>query len=148
MPFMDSDAEIETRTGVDIAYIFEREGEAGFRAREREVIDELTSSAGIVLATGGGAVLLPENRERLAARGTVVFLDTTIEQQLARTQRGQHRPLLETPDRRAKLEELMRARDPLYRSIAAVTVRTDGRAAAAVAADIERALQEAARAAP
>ena len=148
MPFMDSDAEIETRTGVDIAYIFEREGEAGFRAREREIIDELSSAAGIVLATGGGAVLLPENRERLAARGTVVFLDTTIEQQLARTQRGQHRPLLETPDRRAKLEELMRVRDPLYRSIAAVTVRTDGRAAGAVAADIERALREAARAAP
>jgi shikimate kinase len=148
MPFRDSDAEIETRTGVDIAYIFEREGEAGFRARERDVLDELTSTAGIVLATGGGAVLLPENRERLAARGTVVFLDTAIEQQLARTQRTGRRPLLAATDRRAKLEELMHARDPLYRSIAAITVRTDGRAAGAVAADIERALQQAAHAAP
>lgn len=147
-PFRDSDAEVELRTGVDIAYIFEREGEEGFRARERDVIDALTQERGVVLATGGGAILLPENRERLAARGTVVFLDTTIEQQLARTQRGQHRPLLETPDRRAKLEELMRLRDPLYRSIAAVTIRTDGRAPAAVAADIERALQGAAHAAP
>ena len=82
LDFADSDAEIESRTGVDIAYIFEREGEEGFRIREREVIDALTQKAGIVLATGGGAILLPENRERLAARGTVVFLDTTIEQQL------------------------------------------------------------------
>lgn len=147
LPFRDSDAEIESRTGVDIAYIFEREGEAGFRAREREVIDGLTQEPGIVLATGGGAVLLPENRERLAARGTVVFLDTTIDQQLARTRHGQHRPLLATADPRAKLEELMRQRDPLYRSIAAITIRTDGRAPAAVAAQVERALQEAAHAA-
>jgi shikimate kinase len=80
LTFVDSDTEIEQRTGVDIAYIFEREGEEGFRIRERDVIDELTRTAGIVLATGGGAILLPENRERLAGRGTVVFLDTTIEQ--------------------------------------------------------------------
>lgn len=146
-PFRDSDAEVELRTGVDIAYIFEREGEAGFRARERDAIDALTREPGIVLATGGGAILMPENRERLAERGTVVFLDTTIEQQLARTQRGQHRPLLDTPDRRATLEELMRVRDPLYRSIAAITIRTDGRAPGAVAADIEKALQESAHAA-
>ena len=139
-PFHDSDAEIESRTGVDIAYIFEREGEEGFRIRERDVIDELSSTAGIVLATGGGAVLLPENRERLASRGAVVFLDTTIEQQLARTGRGRNRPLLEIPDRRAKLEELAAVRGPLYRSIAAVTIRTEGRSPAAVAADIERAL--------
>jgi shikimate kinase len=146
LPFADSDAEIESRTGVDIAYIFEREGEEGFRIRERDVIDALTRAAGIVLATGGGAVLLPENRERLAARGTVVFLDTTIEQQLERTRRSRHRPLLAGPDRRARLEELARARDPLYRSIAAITIRTDGRAPAAVAGDIAR--QLAARAAP
>jgi shikimate kinase len=148
LPFLDSDAEIESRTGVDIAYIFEREGEAGFRARERDVIDALTREPGVVLATGGGAILMPENRERLAARGTVVFLDTTIEQQLARTQRGQHRPLLATLDRRAKLEELMQLRDPLYRSIAAITIRTDGRAPAAVAADIEKALKASGHAAP
>ena len=140
LPFADSDAEIESRTGVDIAYIFEREGEAGFRVRERDIIDELTATAGIVLATGGGAVLLAENRERLAARGTVVYLDTTIEQQLRRTAHSRHRPLLATGDRRGRLEELAKVREPLYRSIAVVTIRTEGRPAAAVAADIERAL--------
>jgi shikimate kinase len=143
LPFADSDAEIESRTGVDIAYIFEREGEEGFRIRERDVIDALTQSAGIVLATGGGAVLLAENRERLAARGTVVFLDTTVEQQLERTRRSRHRPLLAGTDRRATLEELAIERDPLYRAIAAVTIRTDGRAPTAVAGDIARALEEA-----
>ncbi|MGH8198610.1 MAG: shikimate kinase AroK [Steroidobacteraceae bacterium] len=141
LPFADSDVEIESRTGVDIAYIFEREGEAGFRIRERDVIDALTKTEGIVLATGGGAILLPENRERLAARGTVVFLDTTIDQQLQRTRRSKHRPLLAAADRRAKLEELALARDPLYRSIAAITIRTDGRAPGAVAGDIARALK-------
>lgn len=138
--FIDSDAEIESRTGVDIAYIFEREGESGFRAREREVIDELTRTAGIVLATGGGAVLLPENRERLAARGTVVYLDASIDQQLQRTRRGRHRPLLATADPRAKLAELMHARGPLYRSIASLTVRTDGRRLGSVAAEIVRSI--------
>jgi len=142
LEFADSDAEIERRTGVDIAFIFEKEGEEGFRIRERDVIDELSATAGLVLATGGGAILAPVNRERLAERGTVVFLDTTIEQQLERTQKSQHRPLLASGDRRAKLEELMRIRDPLYRSIAAVTIRTDGRAPGAVAADIERALKD------
>ena len=136
LPFADSDAEIEARTGVDVAYIFEREGEAGFRVRERDMIDELTRREGIVLATGGGAILLPENRERLSARGTVVFLDATIEQQVQRTQHGRHRPLIATADPRARLEELMIVRDPLYRSIAAITIRTDGRRLGSVADEI------------
>ena len=140
LEFADSDAEIEARTGVDIAYIFEREGEAGFRARERGVIDELTRRSGIVLATGGGAVLLPENRECLAARGTVVFLDASIEQQLQRTRRSRHRPLLATPDPRTRLEELRCIREPLYRSIAAITIRTDGRRPGTVAGEIVTAL--------
>jgi shikimate kinase len=140
LPFADSDAEIEVRTGVDVAYIFEREGEAGFRIRERDMIDELTRREGIVLATGGGAILLPENRERLSARGTVVFLDATIEQQLQRTRRGRHRPLLATTDPRARLEELMSVREPLYRSIAAITIRTDGRRLNSVADEIATAL--------
>ena len=140
LPFADSDAEIEARTGVDVAYIFEREGEAGFRVRERDMIDELTRREGIVLATGGGAILLPENRERLSARGTVVFLDATIEQQLQRTRRGRHRPLLATTDPRARLEELMSVREPLYRSIAAITIRTDGRRLNSVADEIATAL--------
>ncbi len=142
LPFADSDTEVESRTGVDIAYIFEREGEEGFRIREREVIDALTQTPGIVLATGGGAILLAVNRERLSARGTVVFLDTTIDQQLQRTRRSKHRPLLAGGDRRAKLVELAGTRDPLYRSISSITIRTDGRAPAAVAGDIARALQE------
>jgi shikimate kinase len=141
LPFADSDAEVESRTGVDIAYIFEREGEEGFRIRERDAIDALTRTEALVLATGGGAVLLAENRERLAARGTVVFLDTTIEQQLERTRRSRHRPLLSVGDRRATLEALAQVRDPLYRSIAAVTIRTDGRAPTAVAGEIARALE-------
>jgi shikimate kinase len=140
LPFADSDAEIEARTGVDVAYIFEREGEAGFRIRERDVIDELTQREGIVLATGGGATLLPENRERLSTRGTVVFLDATIDQQLQRTRSGRHRPLLVTDDPRTRLEELMRVRDPLYRSIAVITIRTDGRRLSAVADEIATAL--------
>ncbi len=143
LPFADSDAEIESRTGVDISYIFEREGEEGFRIRESDVIDALTNNAGIVLATGGGAVLSAVNRERLAARGTVVFLETTIEQQLQRTRRSKHRPLLAGADRRATLEQLAAVRDPLYRSIAAITIRTDGRAPVAVAGEIARALQDA-----
>jgi shikimate kinase len=140
LPFADSDAEIEVRTGVDVAYIFEREGEAGFRVRERDMIDELTRREGIVLATGGGAILLPENRERLSARGTVVFLDAAIEQQLQRTRRGRHRPLLATADPRARLEDLMSVREPLYRSIAAITIKTDGRRLSSVADEIATAL--------
>lgn len=140
LTFYDSDVEIERRTGVDIPYIFEKEGETGFREREREVIDSLTQLQDVVIATGGGAVLLPENRERLAARGTVVFLDTTVDQQLERTRRSKHRPLLAGTDRRSRLEELAKARDPLYRSIAAITIRTDGRPASAVAGEIARAL--------
>ena len=142
LPFADSDAEIEARTGVDIAYIFEREGEAGFRIRERDMIDELTNRPGIVLATGGGAILLPENRERLSTRGTVVFLDATVDQQLQRTRRGRHRPLLATIDPRSRLEELMHVREPLYRSIAAITIRTDSRKLSWVAGEIATALSE------
>ena len=142
LPFADSDAEIEARTGVDIAYIFEREGEAGFRIRERDMIDELTNRPDIVLATGGGVILLPENRERLSTRGTVVFLDATVDQQLQRTRRGRHRPLLATADPRARLEELMRVREPLYRSIAAITIRTDSRKLSSVADEIATALSE------
>jgi shikimate kinase len=134
--FVDSDAEIERRTGVDIPFIFEKEGEAGFRLREREVIDELTRREGIVLGTGGGAVLAADNRERLAARGIVVYLETSVDQQLTRTRRSRNRPLLFTADPRARLASLMVEREPLYRSIAVVTVRTDGRKVASVVEEI------------
>ena len=135
-PFYDSDVEIEQRTGVDIPYIFEKEGEAGFREREREVIDSLTQLDAAVVATGGGAVLSPENRERLATRGFVVYLKTGVRQQLDRTRHGRHRPLLYTADPEGRLRELMAIRAPLYESIAALTVNTDGRQVRAVAEEI------------
>lgn len=138
--FIDSDEEIEERTGVDIPFIFEKEGEEGFRKREVKVIDELSQRHGIVLATGGGAVLDLESRSRLGARGFVVYLHTTVQQQLDRTQRGRNRPLLEGGDKEQILEELMAARDPLYREIADLTVETDGRRVQAVARDIVDAL--------
>jgi shikimate kinase len=136
LKFIDSDTEIERRTGVDIAFIFEKEGEAGFRVREREVIDDLTRVPGIVLATGGGAVLLPENRAHLAARGIVVYLEASIEQQVERTRHGRHRPLLLNADPHERLTELMRIREPLYRSIARIAVPTDRRKVQTVAEDI------------
>jgi shikimate kinase len=136
LDFYDSDTEIERATGVDIPYIFEKEGESGFRERERDTIDSLTRMSGIVLATGGGAVLL------LAARGRVVFLDTSVEQQLERTRHSRQRPLLFTADPAAKLRELMELRLPLYRSIAHITVPTDGRQVRAVADEIVQKLKE------
>ncbi|MEA3413645.1 MAG: shikimate kinase AroK [Pseudomonadota bacterium] len=123
--FLDSDHELERRTGVDIPTIFEFEGEEGFRSRENAVIDELTRGRGIVLATGGGAVLDPDNRRHLAARGTVIYLCTTIDTQLARTSRDRNRPLLQTSDPRTRLESLMAIRDPLYREISDIVVSTD-----------------------
>lgn len=136
LSFVDSDDEIESRTGVDIPFIFEKEGEQGFRKREATVIDDLTSRDGIVLATGGGAVLDPQNRNYLGARGFVVYLYTTVDQQVARTLRGRERPLLANGDSRDILEELMNVRDPLYREIADLTVDTDGRKVQAVADEI------------
>lgn len=137
-PFYDSDTEIVRRTGVDIPYIFEREGEAGFREREREAIEALAALRGIVLATGGGAILLPANRRLLAQRGWVVYLETSVEQQAERVSQGRHRPLLSNVDPATRLEELMAVRDPLYREIADITVATDGRRVKAVADDIVR----------
>ena len=136
LSFVDSDDEIESRTGVDIPFIFEKEGEAGFRKREAKVIDDLSALDGVVLATGGGAVVDPQSRSRLGARGLVVYLHTTVDQQLARTQRGRHRPMLENGDRQKILEELMAMRDPMYREIADLIVETDGRKVKAVANEI------------
>lgn len=140
--FVDSDAVIEQRTGVDIPYIFEREGEAGFRAREREVIAELTQQDSIVLATGGGAILSEESRRLLRDRGLVVYLCTSVDQQTLRTRHSRQRPLLNTPDPRGRLEELMRIREPLYREIAHLTVVTDGRRVKDVAAEIAAQLRD------
>jgi len=141
--FHDSDADIEAKTGVDIAFIFEKEGEAGFRQRELESIERLTRLDGVVVATGGGAVILPENRRLLAGRGTVVYLETSVAQQLERTRHGRHRPLLNDTDPKEKLVELMRHRALLYAEIADITVSTDGRRVQAVAEEINRELQRA-----
>lgn len=126
-PFHDSDHEIESRTGVDIPLIFELEGEAGFRKREKAVIDELTRLPDIVLATGGGAILDPDNRTRLAERGTVVYLHTSVNQQLRRTARDRNRPLLQTDNPRQRLADLMAIREPLYRECADIVIDTDGK---------------------
>ena len=136
LSFVDSDDEIESRTGVDIPFIFEKEGEEGFRKREAKVIDELSARGGVVLATGGGAVINPQNRNLLGARGFVVYLFTSVDQQVMRTERGRERPLLANGDSRQILEELMEFRDPLYREIADLTVETDGRRVRAVANEI------------
>ena len=126
-PFRDSDAEIESRTGVDISYIFSREGETGFRQREREVIEEVSRESPIVLATGGGAILLEANRAVLRERGFVVYLRTSIEQQVERVRQGRNRPLLHDVDPLIKLTELMAIREPLYESLADFSIATDGR---------------------
>ena len=136
LDFVDSDEEIERRTGVDIPFIFEKEGEAGFRKREAQAIDDLSKRDGIVLATGGGAVIDPQNRNHLGARGFVVYLHTSVSQQLARTRKGRERPLLNHDDPRAVLEDLMSQREPLYREIADLTVDTDGRKVNTVANEI------------
>ena len=138
-PFHDSDHEIEQRTGADIPLIFEREGESGFRRREREVIAELSARPRIVLATGGGAILDADNRRDLASRGWVVYLETSIAQQAERAGRTRHRPLLHGADPTLRLEELMRAREPLYREIADLCTSTDRRRVRSVA---ERIAQE------
>ena len=134
--FYDSDADIEAKTGVDIQFIFEKEGESGFRAREKESLERLTGLEAIVLATGGGAVIDPDNRRVLQERGGVVYLVTSIEQQLERTRHGRHRPLLNDTDPEKKLTELMEMRAALYAGIADITVSTNGRRVQLVAEEI------------
>lgn len=123
--FVDSDHEIEARTGADIPWIFQVEGEDGFRKRESQVIDDLSRRKGIVLATGGGAVLRAENREALHSRGFVVYLSADIDHLLARTARDRNRPLLRTGNPRAVFERLLAEREPLYRAVAHLEVNTN-----------------------
>jgi len=124
MTFADSDHEIEARTGASVPWIFEIEGEASFRRREADMIRELTAGSGLVLATGGGAVLNPESRRLLAERGTVVYLRASVNSILARTSHDKNRPLLQTADPRRKLEDLTAQREPLYREIADLVIDT------------------------
>lgn len=134
--FCDSDHEIESRTGVDIPYIFEKEGEAGFRLREKQAIADLAALDSVVISTGGGAVLDPDTRRLLKSRGVVIYLHASIEQQLQRTSRADNRPLLQNVDRLATLTTLFGIRDPLYREIADLVVYTDGRNARALVREI------------
>lgn len=136
LAFFDSDLEIQKRTGVDIPYIFEMEGEAGFRARETGVIADLSKEQNAVVATGGGSVLSDTNRKRLAATGLVIYLKTGVEEQLKRTKRTRHRPLLASKNRREVLEELAQVRAPLYAAIADACIDTSGKRVRAVAAEL------------
>ena len=141
MEFYDSDQEIERRTGADISWVFDVEGEEGFRRREEQVIEELTELQGIVLATGGGAVKSAQTRNRLSARGIVVYLETPIEKQFARTQRDKRRPLLQTEeDPKDVLIRLAEEREPFYREVADYVVRTDEQSAKLVANQIAQLL--------
>lgn len=142
LEFVDSDHEIEARTGANIPWIFDVEGEDGFRVREESVIEELTRRHGIVLATGGGVVMREANRRHLHERGVVIYLQTPVAVQLERTSRDRNRPLLQTPDPRRRLTELMQLRDPLYRQAAHIVMPTDGGSARDVAMRIIHALED------
>lgn len=127
LPFKDSDKEIEERTGASIPLIFDVEGEAGFRDREQAVIAELCEQQGLVLATGGGAVLRAENRQAMSQGAVVIYLHASVEHQLARTARDRNRPLLQTENPDQVLTHLLALRDPLYREIATLIIETDTR---------------------
>ena len=137
MEFYDSDHEIERRTGADISWVFDVEGEAGFRDREEKVINDLSELQGIVLATGGGSIKSKESRNRLSARGIVIYLETPVEKQLARVQKDKRRPLLQTEEEpKDVLERLAAERNELYLEIADYVVRTDEQGAKLVANQI------------
>lgn len=140
--FYDCDQEIERRTGVKIPVVFEIEGEEGFRAREAAVLQELAALHDIVLATGGGAVLREENRRALMQHGTIVYLRASLDDLWQRTRHDRNRPLLQTADRRARLEELFAQRDPLYREVASIIVDTGNQSLSNLANRLEERLCE------
>ncbi len=142
MDFMDSDHEIEERTGVNIPLIFDLEGEEGFRQREMDVIDDLSQRDRLILATGGGAVLKAENRQHLHDRGIVIYLHAGIDQLLNRTRHDRSRPLLQTENPRKKFEELMALREPLYRETAHITINTNRQSINHVISEIISALED------
>lgn len=140
--FLDSDLEIEKRTGVEISYIFEKEGESGFRERETDVLCELATLDGAVIATGGGAVLAQANRECLSKSGTVVYLKTGIDEQLRRTNQSRKRPLLNNDDPRGVLERMASVRAPLYEAIADLSVDTSSQRVRTVARKVRQLLEQ------
>ncbi len=140
--FIDTDQELERRTGASIALIFDVEGEEGFRRREQSMIDELTAMDDIVLATGGGAVLDESNRASLMSRGFVVYLQAPVDLLVERTSRDRSRPLLHTDDMQARVSELLTERDPIYRQVADTIVQTDRRSARHVVREIQSRLEK------
>lgn len=138
--FYDTDHEIERRTGVNIPLIFELEGEAGFRKREAAMLQELSKMQDVVLATGGGAVLLPENREALKSNGVVIYLRANVHDLWLRTRNDRNRPLLQTQNPKARLQKLFAERDALYQEVASITVDTGGQAVGTIVHQIEQKL--------
>ena len=142
LTFIDSDREIEERAGADIPWIFDVEGEDGFRDREEAVIQDLCQHDNIVLATGGGAIQREANRSYLQGGGYVVYLHTSVEQQLERTSRDKNRPLLQTENPEQVLRELLERRDPLYRAACDLVVQTDKRHPRSVVTEIIRQFEQ------
>lgn len=139
--FVDSDREIEQRTGASIPWIFDMEGEAGFRRREQAVIDELTARSSVVIATGGGAVILQENRACLKTRGIVVYLKANLDELLARTRNDKNRPLLQTENPRERLQSLIEQREPWYLEVADIVFDTQLQNSRNAAKDLYRLLR-------
>lgn len=142
LQFFDTDREIEATTGADIPWIFDVEGEAGFRLRETRMIEELSAREAIVIATGGGSVLAQENRRCIKSRGIVIYLRATLAQQIERTSRDKNRPLLQTSDPAKKIRELMKLREPLYQEVADIVVDTNRRSPRVVCNEIIRRIED------
>ncbi len=136
LPFVDSDRVIEERTGADIPWIFDVEGEEGFRLRESSVLEDILNGPSVVLATGGGAVIKEENQKIMSAKGTVFYLMASVEQLLERTSKDKKRPLLQVDNPEEKIKELIAARDQMYQSVADFIVKTDRRSPRSVAQEI------------
>lgn len=131
--FVDTDHEIEAQAGVDVSFIFDKEGEAGFRTRETRVLEALATRPQLVVATGGGCVVVERNREILGESGLVVYLSASVDQLYERVRYGSHRPLLLTDDPKTRLAEILTEREPLYRDLADIEIDTEGKRVRAVA---------------
>jgi shikimate kinase len=142
LEFIDVDREIESRSGVDIPWIFDKEGEPGFRLRESAALKELSILDSVLISTGGGAVMSPQNRRLMSERGIVIYLHTSVDEQVRRTSRDRKRPLLQNDDPSTVLAQLMEVREPLYREVAAIVIDTDGRGPKVVAQDLAERLRQ------
>jgi shikimate kinase len=141
LAFVDSDKEIEARSGANIPWIFDLEGESGFRERESQVLADLVNEAPQVMATGGGAILSEQNRALLRSSGKVVYLKISVAQQLVRTAKDKNRPLLQNLNPRQVLRDMALLRNPLYEATAHISVDTNGHSPRSVVRDILRQLK-------